>query len=79
MADAKHLPDAFLAAFREQMKERASRAHDWFKELTAQIPEPLDDYEAQERVAALALFLMEIAGDLKHWEQSLGALSEEKP
>jgi hypothetical protein len=49
----------------------------WFEELTAERPEPLSEYEARERVAALGLFLFEIAGDLEQMQKSLGAILEE--
>jgi hypothetical protein len=40
-------------------------------------PEPLNEYEARERVAALGLFLCEIAGDLEQMQKTLGAILEE--
>ena len=79
MADGCTIPRAALLALRDQLRERATRAHGWFEELTAERPEPLSDYEARERVAALGLFLFEIAGDLEQLQQSLGAILEEKP
>ena len=77
MADDCTIPRAALLALRDQLCERATRAHGWFEELTAERPEPLSDYEARERVAALGLFLFEIAGDLEQMQKSLGAILEE--
>jgi hypothetical protein len=65
-------------AVREQLRERAARAHSWFDELTAKRSKRLSDCEARERVAQLGLFLMEIAGDLQNWQKELGAILEEK-
>ena len=53
MADDCTIPRAALLALRDQLRERATRAHGWFMELTAERPEPLSEYEARERVAAL--------------------------
>ena len=77
MADNCTIPRAALLALRDQLRERAARAHNWFMELTAEHPQPLSDYEARERVAALGLFLFEIAGDLEQLQKSLGAILEE--
>ena len=77
MADDCTIPRAAVIALRGQLRERATRAHGWFEELTAERPEPLSDYEARERVAALGLFLFEIAGDLEQMQNSLGAILEE--
>ena len=65
MADDCTIPRAAVIALRDQLRERATSAHGWFEELTAERPEPLSEYEARERVAALGLFLFEIAGDLE--------------
>ena len=77
MADDCIIPRAAILALRDQLRERATRAHGWFEELTAERPEPLNEYEARERVAALGLFLFEIAGDLEQMQKSLGAILEE--
>ena len=77
MADDCTIPRAALLALRDQLRERATRARGWFEELTAERPEPLSDYEARERIAALGLFLFEIAGDLEQLQKSLGAILEE--
>jgi hypothetical protein len=77
MADDCTLPRAALLALRDQLRERSTRAHGWFEELTAERPEPLSEYEARERVAALSLFLFEIAGDLEQMQKALGAILEE--
>ena len=78
MADDCTIPRVAILALRDQLRERAARAHGWFEELTAERPEPLSDYEARERVAALGLFLFEIAGDLEQLQKSLGAILEER-
>jgi hypothetical protein len=52
MADCT-ISRAALLALRDQLRERATRAHGWFEELTTMDPEPLNEYEARERVAAL--------------------------
>jgi hypothetical protein len=77
MADDCTIPRTALLALRDQLRERATRAHGWFEELTAERRKPLSEYEARERVAALGLFLFEIAGDLEHMQKSLGAILEE--
>jgi len=77
MTDDCTNPRAALLALRDQLRERAARAHKWFDELTTMDPEPLNEYEARERVAALGLFLFEIAGDLEQIQKSLGAILEE--
>ena len=77
MADDCTIPRAALLALRDQLRERATRAHGWFEELTTMDPEPLNEYEARERVAAVGLFLFEIAGDLERMQKSLGAILEE--
>ena len=77
MADDCTIPRAALLALRDQLRERAARAHKWFDELTTMDPEPLNEYEARERVAAVGLFLFEIAGDLEQIQKSLGAILEE--
>jgi hypothetical protein len=77
MADDCTIPRAAVIALRDQLRERATRAHGWFEELTAERPEPLSEYEARERVAALGLFLFEIAGVLEQMQKSLGAILEE--
>jgi hypothetical protein len=77
MADDYTIPRAALLALRDQLRERASRARRWFDEVTVMDPEPLNEYEARERIAALGLFLFEIAGDLEQMQKSLGAILEE--
>ena len=77
MADDCTIPRAALLALRDQLRERATRAHGWFEELTMMDPEPLNEYEARGRIAALGLFLFEIAGDLEQMQKSLGAILEE--
>jgi hypothetical protein len=77
MADDCTIQRAALLALRDRLRERATRAHGWFEELTDERPEPLSEYEARERVAALGLFLCEIAGDLEQLQKSLGAILEE--
>ena len=74
MADTCTIPRAALLALCDQLRERATRAHGWFEELTALDPEPLNEHEARERVAALGLFLFEIAGDPQALQKTLGAI-----
>ncbi len=78
MADDCTTPRAALLALRDQLRERATRSRKRFDELTTMDPEPLNEYEARERVAALGLFLFEIAGDLQELQKSLGAILEEQ-
>jgi hypothetical protein len=77
MADDCTIPRAAVLALRDRLRERATRARKWFDELTTMDPEPLNEYEARERVAALGLFLFEIAGDLEQMQKSLGAILKE--
>jgi hypothetical protein len=77
MADDCTIPRAALITLRDQLRERATRADGWYEELTAERPAPLSEYEARERVAALGLFLCEIAGDLQELQKTLGAILEE--
>ncbi len=79
MADDCSVPRPFLVAFREQLRERAAGAHYWFEELTVKLPEPMTKWEAEQRMAELGLFLIEIAGDFERIQKSLGAFLEEKP
>ena len=79
MADHCTVPRADLLALCDQLRERATRAHGWFEELTVKLPEPMTRWEAEQRMAELGLFLIEMAGDLQHWQKSLGACIEEKP
>ena len=79
MADNCAIPRAALLGLSDQLRERTARARRWFDELTAMDPEPLNEYEARERISALGLFLFEIAGDLEQLQKSLGAILEEKP
>jgi hypothetical protein len=74
MADDCTIPRTAILALRDQLHERATRARKWFDELTTMDPEPLNEYEARERVAALGLFLFEISGDLEQLQKSLGAI-----
>ena len=73
MADDCTVPRAALRALREELRERAKSAHYWFEELTGRAPEPMTRWEAQQRMAELGLFLIEMAGDLQDWQKSLGA------
>jgi hypothetical protein len=77
MADCT-IPRAAVIVLRDQVRDRTTRAHHWFEELTTMDPEPLNEYEARERIAALGLFLFEIAGDLEQVQKSLGAILEEQ-
>ncbi len=74
MAAADAALRAYSRALREQLRERGSRARAWFEELTTTTPEPLNEHEARERVAALGLFLIELAGDLEDAQKRLGAI-----
>jgi hypothetical protein len=77
MADDCTISRAALLALRDQLRERATRAHGWFEELTTMDPEPLNEHDARECITALELFLFEIAGDLEQLQKSLGAILEE--